>query len=104
MILSRRRKERKGKSEKRRRYAAAEAAQTADYDEGQIVLKPLNAQYGDIPSWADMCDSAGFEAKRMIVHCLTGRIEVFRDYKLHIDFKIDLAQFSFGIDIPATAA
>lgn len=80
-----------------------EDAQAA-YDEGQAILKSLNAQYDDIISWADMYDSASFEAKRMIVNCLIGRIEVFRDYKLHIDFKIDLEQFSLGIDIPAVAA
>lgn len=51
-----------------------------------------------------MYDTAGFEAKRMVVNCLIGRIEVFRDYKLHIGFKIDPEQFSLGIDIPAVAA
>lgn len=76
----------------------------ADYDEGQIVLKSLNAQYDDIISWSEMYDSASFEAKKMIVNCLISRVEVYRDYKLHIDFNIDLEQFGLGMDIPATAA
>lgn len=80
-----------------------EDAQTA-YDEGQNVLKSLNTQYDDIVSWSEMYDSASFEAKKMIVNCLISRVEVHRDYKLHIDFNIDLEQFSVGIDIPATAA
>ena len=80
-----------------------EAAQAA-YDEGQAVLASLNAQYDDIISWADMYDTASIEAKKMIVNCLIKRVEVYRDYKLHIDFNIDFEQFSMGLDIVWIAA
>ena len=80
-----------------------EAAQRA-YDEGQAVLEHLNAQYDDIISWADMYDTASMEAKKMIVNCLIKRVEVYRDYKLHVDFNIDFEQFSMGMDIVAIAA
>ena len=80
-----------------------EAAQAA-YDEGQAMLDTLNAQYDDIISWADMYDSASMEAKKMIVSCLIRRVEVYRDYRLHIDFNIDFEQFSTGLDISAIAA
>ena len=75
-----------------------DAAQTA-YKEGQAVMDALNAQYADIISWADMYDGANLEAKKMIVNCLIKRIEVYRDYKLHIDFNIDLEQFMTSITI-----
>lgn len=80
-----------------------EAAQAA-YDEGQAMLDTLNAQYDDIISWADMYDSASMESKKMIVSCLIRRVEVYRDYRLHIDFNIDFEQFSAGLDISAIAA
>ena len=80
-----------------------EAAQAA-YDEGQAMLDALSAQYDDIISWADMYDSASMEAKKMIVSCLIKRVDVYRDYKLHIDFNIDFEQFSMGIDIISIAA
>ena len=80
-----------------------EAAQAA-YGEGQAMLDALNAQYDDIISWADMYDSASMEAKKMIVSCLIKRVDVYRDYKLHIDFNIDFEQFSMGIDIISIAA
>ena len=80
-----------------------EAAQVA-YDEGQAMLETLNAQYDDIISWADMYDSASMESKKMIVSCLIRRVEVYRDYRLHIDFNIDFEQFSAGLDISAIAA
>ena len=80
-----------------------EAAQAA-YGEGQAMLDALNAQYDDIISWADMYDSASMESKKMIVSCLIRRVEVYRDYRLHIDFNIDFEQFSAGLDISAIAA
>lgn len=80
-----------------------EAAQAA-YDEGQAMLDTLNAQYDDIISWADMYDNASMESKKMIVSCLIRRVEVYRDYRLHIDFNIDFEQFSVGLDISAIAA
>jgi len=76
----------------------------AAYDEGQEIMASLNAQYDDIISWADMYDTASLEAKKMIVNCLIKRIEVFRDYKLHIDFNIDFEQFSLGLDMEALVA
>ena len=51
-----------------------------------------------------MYDSASMEAKKMIVNCLIKRVDVYRDYKLHIDFNIDFEQFSMGIDIISIAA
>ena len=80
-----------------------DAAQAA-YDEGQAVLASLNAQYDDIISWADMYDTASIEAKKMIVNCLIKRVDVYRDYRLHIDFNIDFEQFSMGLDIVWIAA
>lgn len=74
------------------------SAQNA-YDEGQAVLNALNAQYEDIISWAEIYDGASLEAKKMIINCLIKRVEVYRDYKLHIDFNIDLEQFTENLTI-----
>ena len=64
----------------------------------------MTAQYDDIISWAEMYDTASLEAKKMIVNCLIRRVEVYRDYKLHIDFNIDFEQFSLGLDMITIAA
>ncbi len=87
-------------AELQRQLEAARAA----YEEGQTVLRSLEAQYDDIISWADMYDSASLAAKKMIVNCLIRRVEVYRDYKLHIDFNIDFEQFSLGLDMITVAA
>lgn len=65
----------------------------ASFDEGKDILALLNAQYDDIISWLEMYDSTGIEAKKMIIHYLMKRVEVYRGYKLQIDFE----QFGLGI-------
>ena len=80
-----------------------EDAQAA-YKEGQAVLHSLEEQYDNVISWADLYDTASLEAKKMIVNCLISRVEVYRDYKLHIDFNIDFEQFCGGLDIVTIAA
>lgn len=37
----------------------------------------------------------------MIVNCMIRRVEVFRDYKLNVEFNFDLNQFLHGLDISA---
>lgn len=44
-------------------------------------------------SYADLYDSASFEAKKMIVSQLIRRVEVYRGYQIHVDFNFDLAQY-----------
>ena len=67
----------------------------------QTMLKALTSQYEELISWADLYDHATFEAKKMIVNCMIRRVEVFRDYKLNVEFNFDLNQFLNGLDISA---
>ncbi len=46
----------------------------------------------------ELYDEASFEKKKMIVNCLIKRVEVFRGYKLKVEFNIDFEQFMVGID------
>ena len=68
-------------------------------------MPAVELSYDNIISWADMYDTASLEAKRMIVNCLIKRVDIYRDYKIHVDFAIDLEQFGMGtediIAIPA---
>ena len=67
----------------------------------QQLLNSLTSQYEELISWADLYDHATFEAKKMIVNCMIKRVEVFRDYKLNVEFNFDLNQFLHGLDISA---
>ena len=70
-----------------------------DYNQGISMMASLASQYDQILSWSEIYDAANIEAKKMIVGCLIRRIEVFKGYKLHIDFNIDFSQFNTGLDV-----
>ena len=76
-------------AEVKQRYDAAKEA----YERGQSLMDSISAQYDSIISWADLYDSTSIEAKKMIFSYLINRIDVYRGYKVNIDFNIDLDQF-----------
>lgn len=84
-------------SELQTQYEEAEAA----VFDGQKLLNQLTSQYEELISWADLYDHATFEAKKMIANCMIRRVEVFRGYKLNVEFNFDLNQFLRGLDISA---
>ena len=52
-------------------------------------------------SYADLYDSASFEAKKMIVNQLIRRVDVYRGYQLNITFNFDLTPYIEGDDAAA---
>ena len=40
----------------------------------------------------------------MIVNCFIKRIDVYRGYRVHIEFGIDFEQFQYGLDLNAKPA
>ena len=62
----------------------------------QSMLRPTLVVWKErfeLISYADLYDSASFEAKKMIVSQLIRRVEVYRGYQIHVDFNFDLAQY-----------
>ena len=80
-------------------YEAAQAA----YEEGKVVLEDLNKQFKQIVSWSEMFDTASQETKKMIANHLIRRVDVYRNYKLHIEFNIDYERFCSGLDVSPSA-
>jgi len=66
--------------------------------DSEQLMKELSSQYDEIISWAELYNSASFEAKKMIVNCLISRVEVSRGYAITISFNFNLAQFFEGLD------
>ena len=69
-----------------------------ELEQSEELQAELCRSYDEIISWADLYDSASIEAKKMIVNSMIKRIDVFRDYKLKIEFNFDIKQFFLGID------
>ncbi|MGN0492926.1 MAG: recombinase family protein [Acutalibacteraceae bacterium] len=70
----------------------------AELKQSEKLQAELCRSYDEIISWADLYDGASIEAKKMIVNSMIKRIDVFRDYKLKIEFNFDIKQFFLGID------
>ena len=73
-------------------------AAEAELRNEEQLLDELFDKYDKLISWAELYETASHEAKKMIVNSMIKRIEVFRDYKLNIEFSFDLQQFMNGID------
>ena len=69
------------------------------YNEGKAVMESLDARYNELIGWAELYDSANIETKKMIVNSLIKRIDVYRSYRVHVEFNIDFEQFQFGLDL-----
>ena len=74
-----------------------------DVTDSEQLLKEVATCYDTLVSWAELYDTASFEKKKMIVNCLINRVDVYRGYKLHIDFNFDYQQFLNGLDIVEAA-
>lgn len=74
-----------------------DAAERAVHD-SELLLKNICARYDEIISWAELYDNASMEAKKMIVNSLIQRVNVFKGYRLEIEFNFDLRQFFAGLD------
>lgn len=66
--------------------------------EEELLQREITEKYNEMVSWSDLYTQSSLETKKMIVSCLIKRIEVFRDYKLNVEFNIDVNQFFFGMD------
>ena len=88
-------------TEKEEAFQAANAhlvETTEVLDNSLNFLKGLTVQYDDVMTWAEAWDAASFEKKKMIISYLIKRIDVYRGYKVHIEFNIDFKQFLEGLD------
>ncbi len=67
--------------------ASAEMAKTAE------LMSNVSALYEELISYADLYDTASFEAKKMIVSQLIHRIDVYRGYQINVSFNFNLEQY-----------
>lgn len=71
---------------------------TTDLQHEEESKKQTGERFDRIISWAELYDNASIEAKKMIVNSMITRIDVFRGYKLKVEFAFDIRQFFEGLD------
>ena len=82
-------------TEQREIYDTAERA----VQDTETLQKQLCEQYREMISWAELYENADLPTKKMIVNSLIRRVDVFRGYRLEIEFNFNLRQFFCGLDI-----
>lgn len=61
-----------------------------------LSMDKVSRLYDELISYADLYDSANFEAKKMIVNQLIRRVDVYRGYQINISFNFDLTPYIEG--------
>ena len=73
---------------------------TSELEESNQRVKAIKADYDIIMEWSEIFDSSDMEVKKMIAGYIIKRVEVYSDYRLHIEFNMNFAQFELGLEIP----
>lgn len=87
---------------KEKMMAASEkvSALRGEADQNSSRTEEIRRDYQHIMKWSELFDSSDIATKKMVAGYLIKRIDVYADYRLHIEFNINFAQFELGIDIP----
>ena len=87
---------------KQKMMAASEkvCALNAEMDRSNSRTDEIRKDYQTILKWSEMFDSSDMAVKKMIVGYLIKKVCVYSNYRLHIEFNINFAQFELGLDIP----
>ena len=71
-----------------------------ELEESNQRLKAIQADFHRMMEWSEVFDQSEMQVKKMIAGYIIKRIDVFEDYRLHIEFNMNFAQFNLGMDIP----
>ena len=73
---------------------------SAEMEQSTAKADEIRNDYQRILKWSELFDDSDIVTKKMVAGYLIKRIDVYADYRLHIEFSINFAQFELGLDIP----
>ena len=73
---------------------------SAEMEQSTAKADEIRNDYQRILKWSELFDDSDIVTKKMVAGYLIKRIDVYTDYRLHIEFNINFAQFELGLDIP----
>ena len=87
---------------KEKMLAASEKVSTlsAEMEQSTTKADEIRKDYQRILKWSELFDESDIITKKMVAGYFIKRIDVYADYRLHIEFNINFAQFELGLDIP----
>lgn len=63
-------------------------------------IEAIKRDYRRLLEWSQMFDESDMAVKKMIAAYIIKRVDVYSDYRLHITFNINFAQFELGLELP----
>ena len=73
---------------------------SSEAEKNSSRAEEIRRDYRRILKWSELFDESDMATKKMVAGYLIKRIDVYTDYRLHIEFNINFAQFELGLDIP----
>ncbi len=73
---------------------------SSEAEKNSSRAEEIRRDYRRILKWSELFDESDMATKKMVAGCLIKRIDVYTDYRLHIEFNINFAQFELGLEIP----
>ena len=61
-------------------------------------VEAIKVDYRRIMEWSEMFDGSDMDVKKMIAGYIIKRVDVYSDYRLHIEFNMSFAQFELGLE------
>lgn len=73
---------------------------SSEVEKNSNRAEEIRKDYQRILKWSELFDDSDIATKKMVAGYLIKRIDVYTDYRLHIEFNINFAQFELGLEIP----
>lgn len=73
---------------------------SSEAEKNSSRAEEIRKDYQRILKWSELFDDSDIATKKMVAGYLIKRIDVYTDYRLHIEFNINFAQFELGLEIP----
>lgn len=73
---------------------------SSEAEKNSSRAEEIRRDYRRILKWSELFDESDMATKKMVAGYLIKRIDVYTDYRLHIEFNVNFAQFELGLEIP----
>ncbi|MDE6996319.1 MAG: recombinase family protein [Oscillospiraceae bacterium] len=73
---------------------------SSEAEKNSSRAEEIRKDYQRILKWSELFDDSDIATKKMVAGYLIKRIDVYTDYRLHIEFNINFAQFELGLEMP----
>jgi archaellum component FlaC len=76
---------------------------TEELDSIQQKTTDMHKLYGKVVSWSELFDTCNMAEKKMIVSQLIRQVRVWKDYRIEIDFNVNIEQLLTYQQLPLSA-